>query len=287
MPSTSKPQAAHSLELSQPVIDASQPFIGRWNTLVSTTNWEKGRIITAWREELIADDAPASEYSDEAWARLVGGVTGQHVGRLRRVYQRFGPVYADYEGLYWSHFHAALDWDDAEMWLEGAVQNRWSVSQMRRARWETLGAVAADEPRDEDVVAGELDEDFEPAQGARPDALRPKRENVDGPDEGPVREGPDFGDEEGSPKSRKGKAEAEADGAGADSAAEPRAETVRPFENLAELPEDLAEAFDGFKLAILRHKTTGWEEISRDDVLAALDALKALVNAPSAEAAPF
>jgi hypothetical protein len=62
---------------------------------------------------------------------------------------------------------------------------------------------------------------------------------------------------------------------------------VRPFENLAELPDDLADAFESFKLAILRHKSAGWAEITRDDVLASLDSLKALAIAPSAEAAPF
>ena len=146
----------------------SQPFVGRWNRLVSTTNWEKGRIITQWRETLIDQDVSATEYSDEAWAILVGGVTGQHVGRLRRVYQRFGPSYEQYDGLYWSHFQAALDWGDAEMWLEGAVQNDWSVSQMRRQRWETLGAVESDKPQEDDVIKNELDEDFEPALDQSP-----------------------------------------------------------------------------------------------------------------------
>ena len=40
---TSSP-SAEKLEL------ASDSFVGRWNTLVSTTNWEKGRIIQQWRE---------------------------------------------------------------------------------------------------------------------------------------------------------------------------------------------------------------------------------------------
>jgi len=160
----SQPAAVTAPELDT----ASQPFVGRWNQLVSTTNWEKGRIILQWREALVAAAAPAIEYSDEAWSRRVGAVTGQHVGRLRRVYERFGDAADKYEGLYWSHFQAALDWQDAEMWLEGAVQNNWSVSQMRRTRWETLGAVAADQPRDEDIVTTELDEDFEPAQNEPP-----------------------------------------------------------------------------------------------------------------------
>ena len=89
-------------------------FIGQWNRLISTTNWEKGQIICQWREALITSGTAVTEYSDEAWAQLVGGVTSQHVGRLRRVYHRFGDVSTQYESLHWSHFHACLDWDDAD-----------------------------------------------------------------------------------------------------------------------------------------------------------------------------
>src|SRR5205085_7146017 len=77
-------------------IEASQPFVGRWNHLVSTTNWEKGRIIAQWRAALEEQHLPIGDFSDEAWARLVGGVTGQHVGRLRRVFQRFGQAHEQY-----------------------------------------------------------------------------------------------------------------------------------------------------------------------------------------------
>ena len=71
------------------VDETSAPFLGQWNRLVSTTNWEKGRIIHEWRQALVAAAAPASEHADEAWSLRVGSVTGQHVGRLRRVYERF------------------------------------------------------------------------------------------------------------------------------------------------------------------------------------------------------
>ena len=131
-------------EQSTLVAEASTEFVGRWNRLVSTTNWQKGEIIRQWRNALEASGAPAEEYTDEAWSRRVGGVSPQHVGRLRRVCERFGEVYEQYPGLYWSHFHAALDWPDAEMYLEGAVQNDWSVPRMREQRQEATGAVEAD-----------------------------------------------------------------------------------------------------------------------------------------------
>jgi len=252
---------------------ASRPFVGQWNQLVSTTNWEKGRIIHRWREALIATGAAASEYSDEAWARRVGGVTGQHVGRLRRVFDRFGEVCDQYAGLYWSHFHAALDWDDAEMWLEGAVQSRWSVSQMRRQRWEAMGALPAERPKDDEIVVSDTDEDVD-LTVERDDAVARRTRDAE---DGPLREGPDFGEEPPAT----GKKHDEGASIYSDDSPDKTIQFVRPFENLAELPEDLAEAFESFKLAILRHKAEDWNQIARDDVLAALDALKELALAPS------
>ena len=90
------------MEHSTPEQPLAAVYVGQWNRLVSTTNWEKGRIICQWREALLAAGAPVTDYSDEAWAQLVGGVTSQHVGRLRRVSQRFGGDFDQYPGLYWS-----------------------------------------------------------------------------------------------------------------------------------------------------------------------------------------
>ncbi len=271
---TSQPPAA-SLALSQ----IEQPFVGRWNQLISTTNWEKGRIIHDWREALIVAGVPVADYADEAWSRRIGGVTSQHVGRLRRVFQRYGASYDRYRGLYWSHFQAAIDWDDAEMWLEGAVQNTWSVSAMRRTRWETLGAVPADRPRDEDVVSAEVDEDCNPSLDRSRTTTDGRAHYEGGP---PIPEGPDFGDADETTSGSR--SQGGMSGSGEDRAVVP---PVRPFENLGELPPDLADAFDAFKLAILRHKAESWQQIGLDDVLGSLDALKELALAPSAEQSPF
>lgn len=259
------------------VDDASQPFVGRWNHLVSTTNWEKGRIISQWRQAMIDAARPAREYSDESWARLVGAVTGQHTGRLRRVYERFGAAYAEYHGLFWSHFHAALDWDDAEMWLEGAVQSRWTVSQMRSQHWEATGAVESERPLDEEVVVAEVDEDVEPAPAHEAAAKRVPEQlaEVQGP---PIPEGPDFGDESQLTAEERAPQEPAAEAIEQEPVA-----LVRPFAHLAELPDDLADAFEAFKLAILRHKAEGWKQISLDDVLGALESLKELAWAPSVD----
>ena len=54
-----------------------------------------------------------------------------------------------------------------------------------------------------------------------------------------------------------------------------------PSSDASTLPDDLAEAFDSFKLAILRHKQDAWREVSADAVLTALDGLRQLVLAES------
>lgn len=260
---------------------ASQPYVGRWHDLVSVTNWEKGRIICEWREALIGKGVPSHEYSDESWSRQVGGVSSQHVGRLRRVSQRFGDVYGDYKGLYWSHFHGAIDWNDAELWLEGTVQNGWSVAQMRAQRWEAIGAPDELKPRDEDVLTAELDED-----------VNPEWDGETSTSAGPITEVQSPGttaDDDQADAAQD--AETSFDDS-SDSARDPThppdqaAEQVarsRPFEDLPPLPDDLAEAVEVMKLAIVAQRMEGWTKASRDDVLKTLDALKALVTAPAEE----
>ncbi len=244
-----------------PVVEeTSTEYLGRWNRLISTTNWEKGRIISGWRKALIAADVPAESHTDEAWSRRVGNISPQHVGRLRRVYQRFGDVYDGYKGLYWSHFQAALDWPDPELWLEGAVQNGWSVNQMRNQRWEAIGAPPDKKPRPEDIIATELDEDvFAGIDGDVPETISGSVSEVqpdDGFDESPLSEANSL-------------------------AASAEVDPLRPFEDIPSLPSDLNEAFEAFKLAILAHKVAGWRDISCDDVLVVLNALKQLALAPA------
>jgi hypothetical protein len=258
----------------------SQQFLGQWKRLVSTTNWDKGRIIHSWRTALVAAGIAPAEYSDETWSRQVGSVTPQHVGRLRRVFERFGQVYDGYDGLYWSHFQAALDWNDAEMWLEGAVQNDWSISEMRRTRWETLGAPAELKPNDEDIVSSDWDEDADslagedgPAADGAGDSLSGKIEQVRPAQKNAAAES----DGENAPFDES----AAADYAEASPGSYDEAPPIRPFANLASLPADVSEAFESFKLCILKHKLAGWTDIARGDLVAALDALKELALAPA------
>lgn len=260
---------------SPQVIAESTPFIGQWNRLISTTNWEKGKIICEWRAGMKAGGFTPAACSDEVWSQIVGGVTPQHVGRLRRTWERFGADFDSYRGIFWSHFYAALEWNDAEMWLEGAVQNRWSVSQMRTKRWESLGQPAGQEPSDREIISSETDEEAAALGSRELDIEAVKAERDPGFQSEPRDEGPDFGDAPASSR----------ESGGADWVSAESLESLPParlFESFRNLPDDFAEATSAFKLAIVRHKAGGWEEISQAEVLRLLDALKlfAQIRAP-------
>lgn len=49
---------------------------------------------------------------------------------------------------------------------------------------------------------------------------------------------------------------------------------------LCEMPDDLADAYESLKLAIMRHHADGWKEISLADCDNALLALQTLAHAP-------
>ena len=125
-----------------------------------------------------------------------------------------------------------------------------------------MGAPAADKPRAEDIAASELDEDYSPPTEQYDDVRQV-----------------------GGPAAREVDREPTASESGRDSdeygAGEPfDAGTLPPppFADLPPLPADLADAFESFKLAILRHKLAGWAEVSRDDVVAALTSLERLAT---------
>jgi len=264
--------------------DAAGRFVGQWNRLVSTTNWEKGRIICEWREALIADGAAVTEYSDEAWSQLVGRVTSQHVGRLRRVFQRFGDAFDQYQGLFWSHFQAAIDWEDAEMWLEGAIHNGWSVSQMRGQRWETVGKPGETMPTDEEEAAGD-DEDA-PWLGEDESEMASREEAITG-------ESAEVKSVEGTAKRTKEESDDEEEGEEAESGSSEsnssyddeapksqKKERTRLSVEVGDLPDDIADAFEQFKLAIITQRRLEWAETTPESVIECLDALRELTLAP-------
>lgn len=261
---------SHS-ELDSQAQEVTAPFVGQWNTLISQTNWEKGKIISSWRSALIESGAHVSMFSDETWSRQVGAVTSQHVGRLRRVYDRFSSTQSSFTGLYWSHFLAAVDWDDAELWLEGAARSDWSVSVMRKTRWESSGSDPKHAPRDEELITSEVDDDFDSLTAeAEMESDRSNDDRIS--TTGPLAEGPDFGDEDALDSNSDSASGMQAEDAPWDDAG--GNDASNPFASLPDLPPDIADALEQFKLCIVRHRSMHWGDVSQKSMLDVLEALR-------------
>ncbi|MCL2348339.1 MAG: hypothetical protein FWC50_08770 [Planctomycetaceae bacterium] len=261
------------------VIDElSLDYIISWNRLVSMTNWEKGKLIFNWRTRLAENNLPRQTYSDETLAKRLGNVSGQHVGRLRRVFERFGENFERYDRLYWSHFQAVLDWDDAETWLDDASENQWSVATMRLKRWESIGAPAGQKPRDSEIVASEMDEDVNPYNDSDT-ILDGQVRNVAGNSDKTKekkKKHSENDDSEGSDSGgnfRSGGGDSHDDLSGFSSASDAFAQ----MKKLKDLPEDLQEAFEQLKTVILSHKVSGWREVEPQRILTFLNAMKVVV----------
>ena len=252
------------------IAEPSQSFVGNWKSLISQTNWEKGQIIFQWRARLQESGVTTRLYSDPAWSRLVGEVTPQHVGRLRRTWEKFGKVFVDYEGLYWSHFFAALEWEDAEMWLEGAVQNQWSVSAMRYQRWETLGKLKDQEPDPAEIVTSSGDEGASEIASTTDSGETVYKDDLPTM-QGPLREGPDFGDEdvETTDGLVAGQPQRESQGDKVDM------ELI-----LADMPDTMSLPFRQLRSAIMEARDNDWVSVQRIDVIAMLNDLKMLLRKP-------
>ncbi len=232
------------------ISEDSTRYIENWQQLVSQTNWEKGKIICQWRESVCKLHPEIESVSDRAWSQLIGNVSSEHVGRLRRTFQRFGETHTNYDNLSWTHFMVATAWDDAEMWLEGAVQNGWTIDSMRRTRWESMGARDTEIPRAEDVIVEEISVDGDQA------VARGDGEVI----EGPILEGPDWGESDQSSTS-----DHQAD-----------EDVIQGI--LDSAPEELVEAYQALTTAIESCREENWKGLSRRQAFKLINSLKNLVR---------
>ena len=262
----------------EPLIDEiASEYVGFWNLLVSKTNWEKGKVIHSWREKLREAKLPRRVYSDDAIATRIGNVSPQHVGRLRRVYERFGSE-PTLPGLYWSHYQAALDWEDADEWLKKASDEKLSVAQTRVARWEKMGAKLQSKPREEDIVSAEPDEDVNPFNDSNADGFVAVNETQTTLEDA---------EKEKSKKPKKQKKNENPLGEYAGEV-EPwessendftTTEVLDAISKLEPLPSELADAFESFKCAILSQKVMEWHDVTPLLVAQYLSELKRLLVA--------
>ena len=125
--------------------ETESSLIARAQIAVSQCNWEVGECAALWTKRF------ARGRTDADFAALVT-LSADQVYQRRRVWETFADVYGSYSTLKWSHFYAAINWDDASECLQWADDVHAGVAEMkawRRAqRGEDLNAPPMDEALD-------------------------------------------------------------------------------------------------------------------------------------------
>lgn len=94
---------------------------------ISDSSWVVGSMASQWLRK------HASGRTDTDFGSLVG-LSPDQVYQRRRVWETFGDVKESHPKLRWSHFFAALDWDDAAECLTWASDVQANVPEMRAWR---------------------------------------------------------------------------------------------------------------------------------------------------------
>jgi hypothetical protein len=122
--------------------ESESALIARALSALSHCNWEVGECAAQWTRRF------ARGRTDADFASLVG-LSADQVYQRRRVWETFGDVCENYTNLKWSHFYAALNWDDAAECLQWAQDVQAGVAEMRAWRraqhGEDLSEVSPDE----------------------------------------------------------------------------------------------------------------------------------------------
>lgn len=124
-------------------VETENQLVERAQQALNRCNWEIGECAAKWTKKY------ARGRSDADFGALIG-LSGDQVFQRRRVWETFSDVCESYPALRWSHFYAAINWDDAAECFAWANEMQATVAEMkawRRAQHgEDLTAPAADDP---------------------------------------------------------------------------------------------------------------------------------------------
>lgn len=107
--------------------ETEEQLVSRAQLALSSCNWTIGECATLWTKRY------AKGRTDAAFGEMVG-ISGDQAYQRRRVWETFGDVREEYTKLKWSHFYAAVTWDDAAACLAWAEEMEATVAEMRAWR---------------------------------------------------------------------------------------------------------------------------------------------------------
>lgn len=117
---------------SDQVQETEESLIERARGALSGCNWVIGECAAQWTEKY------AKGRTDADFGNQIG-LSADQIFQRRRVWECFNDVKDDYQGLKWSHYYVALNWEDSSECLNWAVENQATVAQMRAWRRSVHG----------------------------------------------------------------------------------------------------------------------------------------------------
>jgi hypothetical protein len=130
---------------SNAVDETEEQLVVRAQDAVSHCRWVVGECASKWTERY------ARGRTDADFAVLIG-ITADQVYQRRRVWEQFAGVRDQFPSLKWSHFYAALTWDDARDCLSWAEETRSTVAEMRAWRRAQRGEDLSVEAPEEEAI---------------------------------------------------------------------------------------------------------------------------------------
>lgn len=107
--------------------DAEYQLIQTAHKAANAPNWVIGECAHKWFHGY------ARGRTDAAFAEMIDQ-SEDKVYQCRRVWEKFSTIYQSFRHLTWSHFRAALQWDDAHEFLEWAEDCQATVKEMEARR---------------------------------------------------------------------------------------------------------------------------------------------------------
>lgn len=106
---------------------------------VSQCRWVVGECASKWTKRYSRGRADAD-------FGLLVGLSGDQIYQRRRVWECFADVRQEFSALRWSHFYAALTWDDSPECLQWAEEAGATVAEMKAWRRAQRGEDLLSEP---------------------------------------------------------------------------------------------------------------------------------------------
>jgi len=121
------------------VIETEQQLVHRAQEALSQCRWVVGECAAQWTIRYARGRTDA-----DFGAQL--GLSGDQVYQRRRVWECFAEIRDQYKVLKWSHFYAALTWDDAQDCLQWAEETQSTVAEMKAWRRAQRGEDLSEPP---------------------------------------------------------------------------------------------------------------------------------------------